>query len=148
MDNDFNIDLVDIVASLQSAEVATLRFVAVGHRLILDFRTSDIDGPLVKVVEPVKSIEERYRTLARMRPRFAPPEKITSVWWPRFAASLRSTGVWNEVMARITDAGHPEAVRRAEAALDELIALEASQQKDAIVGSGFRTLWSASPAPR
>lgn len=148
MDNDFDIDLVDIAASLASAEVATLRFVAVGHRLILDFRTSDIDGPMVKVVEPVKSVEERYRTLARWRPRFAAPEKITSVWWPRFAASLRTAAVWEKVMERISDSGHPDAVRRAEAALDELIALEAEQQKNAIVGTGFRTLWSASPTPR
>jgi hypothetical protein len=148
MDNDFSIDLVDIAHSIQSGDVITLRFVAIGHRLLLDFRTTELDGPLVKVVEPVKSVEERYRSLRRLRPRFASPEKIVSVWWPRFAASLRTTGIWEEVMTRVSETGHVEAVRRAEEALDELIALEAEQQRQAILGTGFRTLWSASPAKR
>ncbi|MCK9517823.1 MAG: hypothetical protein M0R74_02170 [Dehalococcoidia bacterium] len=148
MDNDFSIDLVDIAHSIQSGDVITLRFVAVGHRLLLDFRTTELDGPLVKVVEPVKSIEERYRSLRRMRPRFGSPEKIVSVWWPRFSASLRTTGIWEEVMKRVSETGHVDAVRRAEEALDELIRLEAEQQRQAILGTGFRTIWSASPTPR
>lgn len=148
MDNDFSIDLVDIAASIRAGDVLTLRFVAVGHRLLLDFRTTDIDGPLVKIVEPVKSIEERYRSLRKLRPRFEAPEKIVSIWWPRFAASLRTTGIWDEVMQRISESGHTDAVRRAEDALEELVALEAAQQRAAISGTGFRTLWSASPSRR
>ncbi|MGE5595611.1 MAG: hypothetical protein ACM3S1_06190 [Hyphomicrobiales bacterium] len=148
MDNDFSIDLTDIARSLRTADVLTLRFVAVGHRLLIDFRTTDIDGPMVRVVEPVKSIEERYRSLRRFRPRFPAPEKIVSVWWPRFTPSLRTTGIWDEVMKRVTETGHVDAVRKAEEALDELIALEAAQQRHAITGTGFRTLWSASPTPR
>ncbi|MCC6387853.1 MAG: hypothetical protein IT302_10775 [Dehalococcoidia bacterium] len=143
MDNDFSIDLSEIAATLRTSEVVTLRFVAVGHRLLLDFRCSELDGPLVKVVEPVKSVEERYRTLRRLRPRFAPPEKIVAVWWPRFTASLRSTGVWAEVMARVSETGHVDAVRRAEEALDELVALERQEQVRAIQGEGFRTIWVA-----
>ena len=48
----------------------------------------------------------------------------------------------------VTEAGHVHAVRMAEAALAELVALERQQQRDAITGKGFRTLWSASPTPR
>lgn len=148
MDNDFSIDLTDIASTVRGSDVIMLRFVSVGHRLLLDFRTTDIDAPLVKVVEPVKSIEERYRSLKRMRPRFPQPEKIVALWWPRFAASLRTTGVWDEIMRRVTETGHVDAVRRAEEALEELMALERQQQRQAIVGEGFRTLWSAAPAPR
>jgi hypothetical protein len=148
MDNDFSIDLADIGASIRSGEVITLRFVAVGHRLLLDFRATELDGPLVRVVEPVRSIEERYRTLKQLRPRFAPPEKIVAVWWPRFTASLRTTGIWDEVLSRISESGHADAVRRANDALAELIELEQKQQRDAVTGSGFRTLWSRSPSLR
>lgn len=147
MDNDFSIDLVDIASTIRSSDVVTLRFVAVGQRLLLDFRTTEIDGPMVKVVEPVKSIEERYRSLQRLRPRFQKPEKITAIWWPRFASSLKTTGVWDEVMTRVSEMGYPEAVRKAEEALAELIEMERQQQREAIVGVGFRTLWSA-PAAR
>lgn len=148
MDNDFNIDLVDIAGTIRSSEVITIRFVAVGHRLMLDFRSTEIDGPMVRVVTPVKSVEERYSNLRKLRPRFASPEKIVAIWWPRFASSLESTGIWQEVMKRVTESGHADAVRQANAALTELIRLERVAQQAAVSGRGFRTLWSASPTPR
>jgi len=148
MDNDFSIDLVDIAQTIRSSEVIAIRFVAVGHRLLLDFRSTEIDGPMVKVVTPVKSIEERYRSLRQLRPRFDAPEKIVAIWWPRFCSSLESTGVWAEVMERVSESGHAESVRMAEAALEELISLERQQHREAIRGEGFRTLWSASPSRR
>ncbi|MGI8925420.1 MAG: hypothetical protein ACR2HN_02090 [Tepidiformaceae bacterium] len=148
MDNDFTMDLADIGVTVQTGEVVAIRFVSVGHRLLLDFRCSEIDGPLVKVVEPVKSIEERYRSLQGLRPRFKPPEKIMAVWWPRFTTSLKTTGIWDQIMQRVSDSGYVEAVRRAEEALAELIALEREQQRGAVTGEGFRTLWSASPTLR
>ncbi len=148
MDNDFSIDLVDIAQTIRSSEVLAIRFVAVGHRLLLDFRSSEIDGPMVRVVTPVKSIEERYRSLRQLRPRFAPPEKIVAIWWPRFVSSLESTGIWAAVMERVSETGHSDAVRQATAALAELVELERRQQQDAVSGAGFRTLWSASPTLR
>lgn len=148
MDNDFNIDLVDIASTLRANDVITIRFVAVGQRLLLDFRTTEIDGPLIKVVDPVKSVEERYRMLRKLRPRFVSPERIVSIWWPRFAHSLESTGIWGEVMTRVTESGHIEAVRFAEDTLSELLKLERTQQRDAVRGEGFKTLWSATPTRR
>ena len=148
MDNDFNIDIGDICASIRSHDVLAIRFVSLGQRLLLDFRATEIDGPLVKVVEPVRSIEERYRNMKKLRPRFAAPDKIVVIWWTRFASSLGTTGVWDEVMRRVSEAGHTDAVRRAEETLEELIALERTLLRDAITGNGFKTLWSRSPAPR
>jgi hypothetical protein len=148
VDNDFNIDLADIRASIRTSDVLAIRFVSLGHRLLLDFRATEIDGPLVKVVEPVGSIEERYRHLKKLRPRLPAPEKIVVIWWTRFASSLATTGVWDEVMQRVSEAGHVEAVKRAEETLEELVALERTLARDAIAGNGFKTLWSRSPAPR
>ena len=116
---------------------------------MLDFRASDIDGPLVKLVEPVRSVQERYRHLHKLRPRFDDPDKIVSVFWPRFAGSLRDAGLWSEIAARVAESGHADAVRDAEAELGRLVAQERAHQIDAINGTGrFRTLWSASPAKR
>ena len=148
MDNDFSIDLEDLVTTLETSEVVVLRFVAVGQRLLFDFRATDVDGPLVKVVMPVSSVEARQRELVKLRPRLASPERIVAAWWPRFASSIRETGIWDVVMRRVADAGHPDAARRAEEALDELVALEAEQQRRAVTGDGFRTMWSASAAAR
>jgi hypothetical protein len=146
MDNDFCIDIGDIVSTLRTSDVAAMRFVVVGERLILDFRATEIDGPMVKLVPPVNSMEERYRALQRLRPRFPAPNKIAAIWWPRFAESLRATGIWDVVLERVSASGHPEAVRQAAQALDELMRLELARQREAIAGDGFRTLWSASPS--
>ena len=103
MDNDFNVDLQDILSSLATADVVVMRFVTIGQRLLFDFRASGIDGPLVRVVDPVTSVEQRYKDLQRLRPRFPLPERIVAIWWPRFARSLRESSAWLEVMTRISD---------------------------------------------
>lgn len=148
MDNDFSIDLADIAASIHTSDVVAIRFVSVGQRLLLDFRCTDLDGPLVRVVEPVNSVEERYQSLRRLRPRFPAPEKIVAIWWPRFASSLESTGIWQEITGRVRDSGHEEALQRAAEALASLLELERDEQRHAITGDGFRTLWAAAGAPR
>jgi predicted Zn-dependent protease with MMP-like domain len=139
MDNDFSIDLAEIAATVHTAEVVAIRFVSTAQRLLLDFRSSELDGPMVRVVEPVTSVEERYRSLRRLRPRFPAPEKIVAIWWPRFVTSLESTGIWDEILERVRDGGNDEAVERAREALRSLLELEHEQQHDAITGKGFRT---------
>ena len=124
--------------------MVSVRFVVLGERLLLDFRTSDVDGPLVKVVPRVRSVQERYESLRKMRPRFDDPPRIISIFWPKFASSLESSGVKDAVLERVSDSGHPDAVRRAAIAFEELVALERARQMDAVQGEGFRTLWSAS----
>ncbi len=139
----------EISSTIASHDVVVLRFVTVGQRLLLDFRCSDIDGPAVRIVDPVKSVQERYANLRKIRPRFRDPEKIVMVYWPRFTRSLADTEAWRQVNNRLVEAGHPESVREAEQALHELIAAEDAHQRNAIVGAdGFRTLWAASPAKR
>jgi hypothetical protein len=48
----------------------------------------------------------------------------------------------------VRDSGHGDAIERANEALRALIELEREQQRDAITGRGFRTLWTAAAAPR
>ena len=149
VDNDYNVDMSEIASTIRTHDVVVLRFVTVGQRLLLDFRCSDIDGPAVRIVDPVKSVQERYANLRKMRPRFRDPEKIVMVYWPRFTSSLADTDAWREVNARLVDSGHAESVREAEQSLAELVRMEAEHQKGAIRGTdGFRTLWAASPAKR
>ncbi len=148
MDNDFRVDLDEIASAIRASEVIAARFVVVGERLLLDFRTSEVEGPLVKVVAPVTSIQERYDSLRQLRPRFALPDKIVALWWPRFARSLRSTGTWDLVLERLNASGHPEAIRMADEALCQLVLLEEVRERAAVTGTGFRTLWSAAATGR
>jgi hypothetical protein len=148
VDNDFTVDLDDILATLSSADVVVMRFVSLGQRLLLDFRTDRKSGPVVRVVRPVNSVEERYRELRKIRPGFENPERIVSIWWPRFAGSLRASLAWQAVLDRVSDSGFEDSLCEAEAAIDELVAFERQAARDAVSGNGYRTLWSASAARR
>jgi len=149
VDNDFNVDLDDILATLRTHDVVIVRFVTLPRRLLLDFRSSPVDPPLVRVVDPLPTIEARYRHLRELRPRFGDPRKLVSVFWPRFAASLATTGAWDAICSRLAEFDHPGALRAAEDAFARLLEVERRCQRDAIRGgSAFRTLWSASPSPR
>jgi hypothetical protein len=148
VDNDFSVDVAEIASTIRTADVITMRFVTVGQRLLMDFRMTELDGPMVRMVKPVRSVQERYAHLKLLRPRLAPPEKIVAIWWPRFMPSLASTGVWDEVMQRVSESGYTGSVREAETAFKELVALEEGQKRAAIRGDGFKTLWGAPAAPR
>ena len=148
MDNDYSIDLDEIAATIRTSDVITMRFVTVGQRLLLDFRATDIDGPMLKLVDPAKSVQQRYASLRQLRPRFEPPEKIVSIWWPRFASSLATTRIWDDVLERVTASGHGDAGNEAAKTLAALVEMERAQQRHSITGEGFRTLWSASAKRR
>jgi hypothetical protein len=148
VDNDFSVDVAEITSTIRSADVITIRFVTIGQRLLLDFRATELDGPMVRVVKPVRSVQERYAHLKQLRPRLPAPDKIVAIWWPRFMPSLSATGVWDEVMQRVTESGYPGAVREAETTFAELIGLEEGVKRAAIRGEGFKTLWGAPAAPR
>jgi hypothetical protein len=141
MDNEYLLDLNEIIETVRSADVITFRFVIVSQRLLVDGRCTEIDPPLVKLVPPAASVEERFRSLKRLRPRFRLPEKITSIWWPRYIDSLVDCGIWAALVERLADKGFPEVVRRCEEVLQELKDLERSEVRSAIRGEGYRPLW-------
>lgn len=148
MDNDYNVDIRDLCTTIGISDVLVIRFITLSQRLLLDFRATTAEGPLVRVVEPVRSVEERYQSLQRLRPHLPEPDRIVAALWPRFAASMTETPAWDEIMRRVADAGFPESVRAAGDAFAELVALERAEQRNAITGEGYRTLWSAYAAPR
>lgn len=141
MDNDYFLDLNEIIETVRSVDVLTFRFVIVSQRLLVDARCTEVDPPLVKLVPPAASVEERFRSLKRLRPRFRLPEKITSIWWPRYVNSLVEAGIWGALVERLADKGFPEARQRCEQVLQELQELERSEVRSAIRGEGYRPLW-------
>jgi hypothetical protein len=143
MDNDYFLDLNEIIETVRTADVLTFRFVIVSQRLLVDGRNTEIDPPLVKLVAPAASAEERFRSLKRLRPRFKLPEKITSIWWPRYINSLVDSGIWNALVERLAGMGFPDAVQRCEEVLQELKDLERAEMRSAIIGEGYQTLWQS-----
>ena len=141
MDNDFFLDYDEIIRTVRGGDVITFRFVIINQRLLIDNRSSEIDPPLVKVVPRATSVEERFRSLKQLRPRFRLPDKISAIWWPKYVDSLVEHGVWDAIVQRIVDAGFSQAARECDGVLEELRTLERDEVRNAVAGQGYQALW-------
>lgn len=146
MDNDYELDFGEIIETLRTAEVVTVRFLTISERLLIDNRHSEIDPPLVKLVPRVRSAEERFRSLKELRPRFHLPDKITSISWPKHVHSLVDHGVWSAIVERMVEAGFPRAAQQCEQVFEELLRLEQQEVRNAILGEGYQSLWERNPS--
>jgi len=139
---DFGIDLDEVRRVIDAAEVLVVRFSITDRRLLADTRTNDSDGPMVRVVPPVASGQERFKALREMRPTFPPPERIMTFQWPRHARALVEAGLWEHLVRRAVAIGGPDTAAECERAIHELIAAERQSEIEAIRGSeAFKTLW-------
>jgi hypothetical protein len=143
LDNQFHLDHDAVLRTVRSAEVIVFRFVTVPQRLLIDFRTSDVDGPMVKLVPRAESAEDRFKSLKMLGPRVRLPEKISAISWPRYVRSMCENGVWDAVVHRIAELGYPAAAAECESIFDELRRMERAEIGHAISGEGYKTLWPA-----
>ncbi len=143
MDSDFRVDVEEVCRAIDTGEIIALYFPLLRKTLLMDTRTTPLDGPMIKVVPMAASPEDRYRELVRMRPRLPKPESISIVPWPKFVESLTRTGVWDRIARRYAEIGPAEIVRKCVACLDELRAVEREEVRRAITGENFETLWDA-----
>lgn len=141
MDTDYAIDLESIFKVIAEAEVIVFRFVTVSQRLLFDTRHTEMDGPLLKSIPRARSLDDRFRALKRLRPRFMVPERITAVWWPKYTGSLKETGVLERIQRRMSQEGYPQLAEAVEEVLQDLRRQEKAEEQKAITGAGYHTLW-------
>jgi hypothetical protein len=141
MDNDYALNLDDILRTIETAEVVRIRFQLLDKRLVIDNRYNEVEGPLVKLVNRAGSSEETFRNLKRLRPRFPLPEKMTAIYWPKYVNTLRSTGVWSAIVDRVSRTGFSECLQQCDEAMQELLELERREIHNALLGEGFQTVW-------
>jgi hypothetical protein len=140
VNTDFGIDLDEVRRVVDAAEVLVVRFTVTDRRLLVDTRTNETDGPMIRVVPPVTSAQERFKALKILRPRFRSPERILTFHWPRHARAMVEAGLWEHIARRITSAGGDAA--QCDDALRELLASERAIEIAAIMGAeGFKTIW-------
>ncbi|MBI4497447.1 MAG: hypothetical protein HY689_06070 [Chloroflexi bacterium] len=145
MDSDFPIDLPQVLEDIRTAEVLSILFPLVRKVLLLDTRHDSLEGPLVRVAPMVNSVEERTRSLRRMRPRFGAPEEVRLVPWPKYVASLERLGVVDALAQRIVLLGYADRVPALRRALQELQALEQDELLAAVTGDNYDSLWERYP---
>ena len=139
MDNDFRLDLSEILAAVEKAEVLTIFLPLLGQVLLVDTRSDEVEGPLVQAVPMVASVEERVRSLERLRPRFGRPRGIVAIPWFRRVESLRELGVIASISRRLARNGRCGV--DCETALQALLQTEQKQLHAAVKGTTYQTLW-------
>jgi hypothetical protein len=129
---------------IDTAEVLMVRFAIIEKRLLVDTRHDAQDGPLIALVPRVGSVEERFRHLKELRPRFPLPERIMSFMWPRHVALLERSGVWQRIVDRLVSLGHPDMAERCQSVFKELVDEEKGEVVAAIRGGGsYQSLWES-----
>lgn len=142
MNDDYGVDIDEVFKVIDAADVLVVRFHIIQKRLLVDYRTKAGVGPMIAVVERAESVEDRFRSIKRMRPEFGFPEKVMSFAWPRSVKVLVASGAWQRLVDRAVSLGGNEALRAAEAALAQLEREERREVSDAIQGADhYQTLW-------
>lgn len=141
MDSEFCIDIAQILKSIDTAEVVSMYFPLLRRALLIDFRSNATEGPMVKVVPMVDSIEERFRSLRRLRPRFPRPESITVIPWPKYVRSLERIGIWDRIEQHFMNSEYPTALKACSDGFDELLQIEAAELVNAIRGETYQSVW-------
>ena len=140
--DDYGLDMGEVARVIDTADVLVVRFAIVEKRLLVDSRTNESDGPLIAVVPRAGSIEERFKSLKKLRPLFPLPEKIMSFMWPRHIETFRNSGLWDKIAGRMVSLGGDDMSTRCEQVYQELAQEERASVMAAIRGGeGYQSLW-------
>ncbi len=140
--DDYGLDIEEVTRVIDAAEVLVVRFAILDKRLLIDSRTNENEGPLIVVVPKAGSVEERFKSLKKLRPRFPLPEKIMSFMWPRHIDTLRNSGVWDKISGRMVSLGGEDMTPRCEEVFKQLAMEEKTEVLQAIRGGeGYQSLW-------
>ena len=142
MDGDFRIDLDEAFRNIEVSEVISIYFPLFRKTLLIDARYSQEESPMVKIVPMALSIEERSRTLKKLRPNFEKPKSITVLPWPKYVNSLVGLGIWEKVLQRLVDSGHTGVIKRCSRLLDDLYEFESKELAAVIQGDNYQTMWA------
>ena len=146
-ENGIGLDLAAVREVFEKADLITIGFATFPERLLIDPRTLPNEGPLVAIVAPVSSVQERYLWLGKHRGNFPAPQGFSFFVWPNSVRWLMESGALEPLRARLaavsneSDAALDNAMRR-------LLACEQAAMRGAVTGAdGTMTLWEA-PNPR
>ena len=147
MDGDFELDVDEILTDLKDADVVSLFFPMFRKSLVLDLRSTENSGPMVKIMPMVASPQERMRAIRRLRPGFPRRHSLSVVAWPRYVDSLQTHGIWQRLVERIERAGHKQAAEDMDKALQELRRQEKAEMARVVMGDNYHTIWTSQHTP-
>ncbi|MGQ9573147.1 MAG: hypothetical protein ACUVV3_08185 [Dehalococcoidia bacterium] len=140
-ENGLMVNLSEVEKVVDSCDVFTVVFRMFPERLLVDTRFSAEEGPLIALVDPVASVEERFYWLGQMRPRFGPPGRFMFFPWPHSIVFFEQCGIADHIRRRCEASGRPEAVAMLEKVMAEMKEKERQVTLAAIRGKNFHSLW-------
>jgi hypothetical protein len=144
-ENGLLVDLAEIERIVANADVFAAAFRLFPERLLIDTRHDDREMPMVAIVDPVASVQERFFWLGQHRPSLGMPKNFMFFFWPHSIRFLEESGLWARVRDRVVASGFAGARETCDAALADLMQRERAATLEAIVGGRYQTLWSARP---
>ena len=142
MSDEFGVDLEEVFKVIDSAEVLVVRFHLIDKRLLVDFRTKPGVRPLILVVARAESVDDRFKSIRKLRPEFPYPEKVMTFHWPRTMPIILASGVWQHLVDRISALGDDDTTDECGRVMEELLALERAEVAGAIRGADhYQTMW-------
>jgi hypothetical protein len=145
-ENGVQVDLEAVRRILNEGDVVTIGFTFTPERLLVDTRSKESAGPMVALVAPVTSVQERYLWLGQNRPGFGAPEGFSFFVWPHTARTLIERDVMAPLRARLAHAD-PAAPGKLNDALATVAAIEQKAMGDAVRGvEPWVTVWSCDKA--
>jgi hypothetical protein len=139
-ENGVIIDLDEVNKVIEHCDVFTIGFRLFPERLIVDARTAGDEGPMLAVVEPVGTVEERFFWLGQRRPAFGVPQQFTFFVWPHSVPFLEESGLMDRIRRRI----YPEDAECGRMVAESMQRLHLRERRavfDAIKGTHYHTLW-------
>jgi hypothetical protein len=140
-ENGIAVDYEALGELLRRVDVLTIGFTLFPARLLVDTRTNDTDGPLVAIVGPVATVQERYAWLGKHRGGFGAPEGFSFFVWPHTVKSLVAGNALAPLRERLAAASAD-----AESALTEMLGQVRQMEDDAIAAAvkgdePWKTVW-------
>jgi hypothetical protein len=145
-ENGLEVDVEAVHDLLRRADVLAIGFPLFPERLLIDTRTSGDEGPLVAIVEPVATVQERYLWLGKHRGNFGAPEAFSFFTWPHTVRGMGERDILAPLRSRLADVSN-DGGEMLDQALERLAGLEQNAIRDAIKGSpAWRAVWEKSAA--
>jgi hypothetical protein len=140
-DNGIEVDIDALNELFERADVITIGFTLFPERLLIDTRAKGGEGPLIAIVAPVASIQERYLWLGQNRPNFGAPQAFSFFPWPHTVRRFVEQDVFAPLRSRLSLAAN-DGPAVLEESLATLIELERLAIRAAIRGEQpWLSLW-------
>lgn len=114
-ENGIEVDFDALNQVLESADVLTIGFALFPQRLLVDTRVDGGEGPLIAVVAPVSTVQERFHWLGRHRPAFGAPRAFSFFVWPHTVRRLIEQDALATLRARLAAVSNDGAAKLQEA---------------------------------